>query len=43
MMKLYEQKTALFSLYTLLSGEILGLIATLFLGKSPSVENNVKC
>jgi len=38
-MKLYEQKTVLFSLYTLLAGGILGLIATLLLGEVPSVEN----
>jgi len=39
MMKNYEQRTVLFSLYTFLVGGILGLIATLLLGESPSVEN----
>jgi hypothetical protein len=39
MMKHYEQKTVLFSLYTFLVGGILGLIATLLLGKMPLVEN----
>ena len=42
MMKHYEQKTVLFSLYTFLIGGILGLIATLLLGESPSVENTVR-
>jgi len=42
MMKHYEQKTTLFSLYTLLVGGILGLIATLLLGEMPSVENTAK-
>ena len=41
-MKHYEQKTVLFSLYTFLIGGILGLIATLLLGESPSVENTVR-
>jgi len=41
-MEPYEQRTVLFSLYTLLVGGILGLIATLFLGESPSVENTVQ-
>jgi hypothetical protein len=41
-MKLYEQKTILFSLYTLLAGGILGLIATLLLGEMPSVENTAQ-
>ena len=39
MMKHYEQKTVLYSLYTLLVGGILGLIATLLLGEMPPVEN----
>jgi len=39
MMKNYEQRTVVFSLYTFLVGGILGLIATLLLGESPSVEN----
>jgi len=38
-MKPYEQKTVLFSLYALLAGGILGLIATLLLGDMPLVEN----
>ena len=42
MMKPYEQRTVLFSLYTLLVGGILGLIATLLLGKSHPVENTVQ-
>jgi len=42
MMKPYEQKTAFASLCTLLVGGILGLIATLLLGESPSVENTVQ-
>ena len=42
MMKHYEQKTVLFSLYTFLVGGILGLIATLLLGDSPSVENTAQ-
>ena len=42
MMKSYEQKTVLFSLYTFLVGGILGLIATLLLGESPSVENTAQ-
>jgi len=41
-MKLYEQKTALFSLYTLLVGGILGLMATLLLGEMPLVENTAQ-
>ena len=41
-MKHYEQKTVLFSLYTFLVGGILGLIATLLLGDSPSVENTAQ-
>jgi len=41
-MKPYEQKTVLFSLYTFLVGGILGLVATLLLGDSPSVENTVQ-
>ena len=42
MMKHYEQKTVLFSLYTFLVGGILGLIATLLLGESPSIENTAQ-
>lgn len=42
MMKNYEQRTILFSLYTFLVGGILGLIATLLLGESPSVENTAQ-
>lgn len=38
-MKRYEQKTVFFSLYALLSGGILGLIATLLLREMPPVEN----
>lgn len=38
-MKHYERKTVLYSLYTLLAGGFLGLIATLLLGDMPSVEN----
>jgi hypothetical protein len=41
-MKHYEQRTTLFSLYTLLAGGILGLIATLLLGEIPSQENTVQ-
>ena len=39
MMKHYKQRTVLYSLYTFLVGGILGLIATLLLGESPSVVN----
>jgi len=42
MMKHYEQKTVLFSLYTFLVGGVLGLIATLLLGEVPSVENTAQ-
>jgi len=42
MMKSYEQKTVFLSLYTFLAGGILGLISTLLLGESPSVENTVQ-
>lgn len=38
-MKDYEEKTVSLSLYTLIMGGILGLISTLLLGASPSVEN----
>ena len=38
-MKNYEEKIIKFSLSTLLVGGILGLIATLLLGESPSVDN----
>ena len=41
-MKHYEQRTVLFSLYAFLVGGILGLIATLLLGDSPSVENTAQ-
>jgi hypothetical protein len=41
-MKPYEKRTVLFSLYTFLVGGILGLIATLLLGESPSVENTAQ-
>ena len=42
MMKHYEKRTVLFSLYTFLVGGILGLIATLLLGESPSIENTAQ-
>ena len=42
MMKHYEQKTALFSLYTLLVGGILGLVATILLGEMPLEENSIQ-
>ena len=42
MIKHYEQTTVLFSLYTFLVGGILGLIAILLIGNSPSVENTVQ-
>jgi hypothetical protein len=38
-MKRYERKPVLSSLYTLMVGGFLGLIATLLLGEMPSVEN----
>ena len=41
-MKNYEEKTATLSLYTLLVGGTLGLIATLLLGNSPAIENTIK-
>jgi len=42
MMKHYEQRTVFFSLYAFLVGGILGLIATLLLGESPSIENTAQ-
>jgi len=41
-MKHYEQRIILFSLYTFLVGGILGLIATMLLGESPSIENTAQ-